>query len=194
MTSIAKKDIQNKFYNKKINFMEQTLYNKEIIQFKVLIPFNEIDKNLEGSLINYAKKNIMGKCHKEGYISYDYVKIIQYSSAKIENSNLHFNVFYEFHVFNPHENMEIYCKIQSITKIGVKAVVDENKKNNPIIVFASRMHNEHIFSNMSIDNENDDDMNIKEGDVILVKTLGFRFEINDPNISILGFIIEENRE
>ena len=188
---IKKETQQKKYYTQKNNFLEQSLYNKEIIQFKVCLSFNDIDRNLESNIIRYAKRNIMGKCHKEGYISNDYVKIIQYSSARIENSNLYFNVLYEFDVFNPHENMEFYCKIQSITKIGIKAVVNENKKKNPIIVFASRMHNEHIFSNMSIENENEEDMNIKEGDIILIKTLGFRFEINDPNVSVLGTIIDD---
>ena len=177
------------------SLLSQNIYNKEIITFKIKFHFNELNKNLTNQFINYAKKNIMGKCHKEGYISNNHVNIIDYSSAKLESSYAYFDVQYEFMVCYPYEGMVLNCKIQNITKIGVKAILSENEKDNPIVIFASRIHNESILSNADIyDNEEEDvntGDNIKVNGIIKIKVIGFRFEINDPYLSVLAEIIKD---
>ncbi len=176
------------------SLLSQNIYNKEIITFKIKFHFNELNKNLTNQFINYAKKNIMGKCHKEGYISNNHVNIIDYSSARLESSYAYFDVQYEFMVCNPYDGMVLNCKIQNITKIGVKAILSEDEKDNPIVIFASRIHNESILSNADIYDEEDDEFtsdNIKVNGIIKIKVIGFRFEINDPYLSVLAEIIKD---
>ena len=132
----------------------------------------------------------MGKCHKEGYISKSYCNIVRYTSGKMVKNNIVFEVDYEFLVCHPYEDMEIVCTIQNITKIGIKAIV-KTKNEVPIVCFASRVHNEDMFSQETVEEGDDVDIskNFKEGDTIKLNVLGYRFEINDPHISTLGKII-----
>lgn len=181
-----------KFANRKMMETNDdlTIYNKEIISFKVSIPFGDMDEFIETTLKTYAKKNLMGKCHKEGYISKSYCNIVRYTSGKMVKNNIVFEVDYEFLVCHPYEDMEIVCTIQNITKIGIKAIV-KTKNEVPIVCFASRVHNEDMFSQETVEEGDDIDIskNFKEGDTIKINVLGYRFEINDPHISTLGKII-----
>jgi len=178
------------------DLLNQNIYNKEIITFKIKFKFNEINKYLENKFIDYAKKNIMGKCHKEGYISNNYVNIIEYSSAMLESCYCYFDVQYEFMVCYPYEGMIINCKIQNITKIGVKAVLSDNENENPVVIFASRIHNESILSNTDID-EFEEEAEVPSNDIIKIngiikiKVIGYRFEINDPYLSVLAEIVKD---
>lgn len=179
------------------DLVKQNIYNTEILIFKVKFKFNEIKKNLNEKFIQYAKKNIMGKCHKEGYVSNDYVRILDYSSALLDGHHVYFDVQYEFMVCYPYEGMVLNCKVQNITKIGVKGVLSDNEEENPIIVFASRIHNESVLSNVdemddeNNENEGGDTNSIKINKIIKIKVIGFRFEINDPYLSLLGEIIQD---
>ena len=181
------------------NLMKQNIYNAEILNFKVKFKFNDLTQNLNEKFIQYARKNIMGKCHKEGYISNNHVRIIDYSSALLDGHNVYFDVKYEFMVCYPYEGMVLNCKIQNITKIGVKGVLSEDDNENPIIVFASRIHNESILSDVDeMDEENNEDEidhnkinSIKINNIMKVRVIGFRFEINDPHLSVLGEIIKD---
>ena len=169
------------------------LYDSQIIHCKIEIPFHEIvngssnithEKMLENHFKDYARKHIVNKCHKEGYISGNPFKIISYSAGKTIYTNVVYDVVYEFKVRYPCEGMRFQCIIQSITKIGIKAVVDKDEYTNPIVVFASHLHNPNIF-------ESDESTNggYKEGQMIQVTVLGYRFEINDPSIYVIAKII-----
>lgn len=183
-------DLKQKFQEH--DLLKQNIFTKQIIQKKIQLDFSEIDDFVTEKFIQYAKKNIMNKCNKEGYISGDYIKVISYSAGKVLNSICLFDVVYEFNVLYPHESMIIRAKIQSITKIGIKSILSENERENPVVIFASRVHNNHIILN----EEDEDQQNpfkqiYKEGDIIQVKILGSRYEINDPALYCLGEIIKD---
>jgi hypothetical protein len=72
--------------------------------------------------------------------------------------------------------MEIECKIKNITKIGIRAIINEH--NNPIVLFISREHN-----------PDKDFEQYKEDNYIRVKVLGHRFELNDEYISVIGELL-----
>ena len=74
------------------------------------------------------------------------------------------------------------CIVQSITKIGIKAVISSDENENPIVVFASHLQNPSIF-------ENENDVKYNVGDKIDVKVISHRFEIHDPSIYVLVEII-----
>ena len=188
MKSNIKQTTKGKFQK---NIPKNNIYNREVISFKVCLGFKEMNEFVIFNLKEYAKNNIMGRCHKEGYISNNHVEVIRYSSAVMKGSNIYFNVDYEFDVCYPYEGMEMICKIDNITKIGIKAVIEDTTEN-PVIVFASRIHNEKIFESEIIEEEDEGSTkNYKEGDMIKIKVVGHRFEINDPHLSVLGQIIHK---
>lgn len=182
--SVTRKENFSKLENQKI-------YTRQIVRFRVKIDFNNIGKNVRELLIDYAKKNIIGKCHKEGYISKEHIEVIEYTCPYLKGTEMFMDVQYEFDIFHPHIDLELYCKVQNITKIGIKAVLSEKLKENPVVVFASRIHNDHIFSAEDDIQDIDEDTSsgYKVNDIIKVRVLGYRFEINDPHVSLLTKII-----
>ena len=163
------------------------LYQKQFIKKTIKIPFYLVSENIEKLFIDYAKENIMNKCEKEGYVSDHSCKIVSYSAGKNISSCLYYDVLFEFMVCYPCEDMNFNCKIQSITKIGIKAVLTHDDTKNPFVIFASYLHNPKLFEN-SNDEENNP-YNI--GDILHVRVLGHRFEINDPSIYVLVEVINK---
>ena len=171
---------------------DQNIYTRQLVDYKIEIPFSKFTKSNDEYTIDYAKKKICNKCYKQGYISDTNIKIVTKTAPMLESSKINYDVLYEFDVFSPYEGMELYVKVNSITKIGIKAVISENNNSNPVVVFASRMHNDHIIMNDEDTNQELIDHNkktVSTGDIIKINVIGHRYEINDPSIYILGIII-----
>jgi hypothetical protein len=152
------------------------LYTQAIIQEKIKIPFIKMSNNMTRFFENYAEKRIERKCRNEGYIRMGSSSVLTYSTGLLTSDSIIYNVAYTVDVCFPYENMEIECKIKNITKIGIRAVCSE--QNNPIVMFISREHNP----------DKDFDQ-YKEGQIINVKVLGHRFELNDEYISVIGELL-----
>ena len=190
-----KRLLQKGKYMKQIeDLMDQPIFHKHLIYKTIQLPFNKITPYLEEEFITYAKKNMVNKCLKEGYISDSHIKVISYSAGKMIEHSVSFDVIYELNVCYPNEGMHIKCKIQSITKIGIKGILSDDQEKNPLIIFASRMHNDHIIMKEEEEVEEGDNPFKKifsTGDEMMIRVIGYRFEINDPSIYILAEIIEE---
>ena len=153
------------------------LYTDAIIQEKIKIPFNKMSNNMTRFFENYAEKMIECKCRNEGYVRMGSCSVLSYSTGLLNSDSIIYNVIYSVNVCYPYENMEVECKIKNITKIGIRAIISE--QNNPIILFISREHNP----------DKDFDQ-YKENQIIKVKILGHRFELNDQYISVIGELID----
>lgn len=152
------------------------LYTQAIIQEKIKIPFIKMSNNMTRFFENYAEKRIERKCRNEGYVRMGSASVLTYSTGLLTSDSIIYNVAYTVDVCFPYENMEIECKIKNITKIGIRAVISE--QNNPIVMFISREHNP----------DKDFDQ-YKESQIINVKVLGHRFELNDEYISVIGELL-----
>lgn len=177
----------------------QSIFNRQLVSKKIVLPFSELSENIREQFIKYAFKNFVGRCFKEGYISSKNIKIIKYSAPKALSSDVLFEVLFEFDVYNPYEGQEIYAKVLNVTKIGIKAVVNVDERKNPVTVFASRLQNSHVImkdENMTDEDidENARDMVYGEGDIIKIKLIGYRFEVNDSSVYALGEIIKDKGE
>ena len=152
------------------------LYTQSIIHHKVSVSFNNIGNNMENYFKKHGIRYIEGKCRKEGYIRPNSIKVVSYSTGLLAADNVIYDVVYSADVCYPCEDMIIKCKIVNITKIGIRAIISEI--HNPIVLFISREHN-------ATKNFEDYD----EGNVINIKVIGHRFELNDEYISVIGEII-----
>ena len=150
------------------------IFKEQLIRETIEMNFLNVGNDIEQYFISYFKKNIEGKCHNEGYIEVDNVSIVNYSSGLLEGDKIIYNVVYSCNVCIPYEGMIIECIVKNLNKVGIRAIVRE--QNNPINIFLTRENNPNI-----------DDYN--EGDVIKIKVLGHRYEINDKFISVIGEII-----
>lgn len=156
----------------------QNIYNNIIITQKIALNIKYIGNNLKQTLERILIAKNSNKCINEGYVKSGSIKVLSYSSGKVENKNVIFEVVFECSICSPVEGMLIECKATNITKAGIKAEVDENP--SPAIIFLARDHHSssEIFNSVEIDNK------------IKIRVIGQRFELNDEYISIVGELVE----
>jgi hypothetical protein len=152
------------------------LYINSLIYEKIEVPFVRIGNNMNNYFKKYSERMIEGKCRKEGFIRPNSTNVVSSSTGLLRADMVIYDVIYSVDVCFPYENMEVMCKIKNITKIGIRGII--NEMNNPIVLFISREHNT---------NKHFEDY--EEGQMIKVKVIGNRFELNDEYISVIGEII-----
>jgi hypothetical protein len=87
-------------------------------------------------------------------------------------------------VCNPPQGMRISCAVKNVTNAGILAHTDDSEYS-PLNIFIARDHHYNIpyFSEL------------KEGDIIMIRVVGQRFELNDPYVSVIGELeLEHDRE
>ena len=171
---MEKKETKNKKSNKEIG-----LYSKSMLNRNIAIPYQYLGKNIKENLEKKIRKELEGKCIKEGYVKNNSVNVISYSSGTLKENFIYFNVLFECLICNPVEGMNIKCKSQNITQAGIRAVSIDNP--SPVIIYISR---DHHYSNNYFNS-------IKEDEELLIRVIGQKFELNDENISIIGELIEK---
>ena len=147
-----------------------------------MLKYDEVNSELFHILEEKIKKLNEGKCIKEGYVKNNSVKLLTYSSGELFDNKILFECVFECLITNPVESTIIYCITKSITKVGVRAELIVDDEQSPYVIFIARDHhyNNEAFSQ------------IKENDIIQVRVLGQRYELNDKFISIIAELISIN--
>jgi DNA-directed RNA polymerase subunit E'/Rpb7 len=172
------------------------IYMENILTRKVVVPFNTIGKNIEELLKKVIAKKLEGRCASEGYIKKGSVNIISYSSGVANSENICFDVSFKCEICKPVEGMRIRCTVCNITKAGIRAIHHKEQCKDkdgdaiksfesPITVFVAREHHIKDKSYTEI---------TKEGEDIIIKVIGSRYQLNDDNISILGELCKTKRD
>jgi len=159
----------------------QSIYSRCLLTRKVVLPIIIIGKNLDEIIEESIKNNFEGKCVVEGYIKPNSSKIIRYSSGVIERgNNVVFEVIFECDVCFPVEGMLISCIVKNVVKAGIRAE-SANDVPSPVVVFIAK---DHHFNNQQFNETQVDD-------IITVRVIGQRFELNDKYVSIIGELVKE---
>jgi DNA-directed RNA polymerase subunit E'/Rpb7 len=156
-----------------------SVYLRSLLTTKITLHVTEIGKQLLSNLHNKLVQKISGKCIEEGFCSSNNIKIIQHSTGSVSSEKITFHVSFECNICHPVEGMNIVAKIRSITKAGIHGQVIDSYGTIPITVFVARDHN----FKTAIFHE------VKENDMISVKIIGIRYELNDPFICVIASII-----
>ena len=151
-------------------------YVKSILDKKVCLSITEIGKNVKQNLEQKIQAEITGKCINEGYIKPGTISIRQYSCGNVNSDFVEFKVIFECMACLPVERMCVECICKTITKAGIHAQVIDNDGNMPITMFIARDHH-HLDKRFS---------EIHEGDKIISKVIGVRFELHDKFICTIG--------
>jgi len=155
------------------------IYQKSLLTRSISIPMTQMGGNVEAVLKNYLIE-MEGKCGEEGYIKKKSIQIFNYSCGVIKGSNVIVQVVFECQIANPMPDQIFTCIVEHNTRAGIKARLNSSE-DSPFIVFLARDHHNTIakFSE------------IKENEKIKVNVLGQRFEINDPQISIIATLVTD---
>ena len=143
----------------------------------VYIPFNKIGKNVDEIVKKELVHKLEGKCMKDGFVETGSLETISISSGLLVGQYIKYTIAYQCRVCFPVENMIIECTAKNITKAGIKATLSKYEKS-PMVIFIAR---DHHYSNDKFNS-------INENDVIKVKIIGQRFELNDEYISVIAEI------
>jgi DNA-directed RNA polymerase subunit E'/Rpb7 len=163
---------------------KMSLYIKNIISKKLSLPIKYVGTNIAEILEQILSNNFEGKCCIEGYVKRGSVKIITFSSGTVLGNCIIFTVVFEYLVCNPPQGMRISCAVKNITNAGILAHTDESEYS-PLNIFIARDHHYNVayFSEL------------KDGDIIMVRVIGQRFELNDPFVSVIGELeLKQERE
>jgi hypothetical protein len=158
------------------------IYIRSLLTQKIVLNYNEVNSDLFNTLQTKLKLFNEGKCIKDGYVKNNSVKLLTYSGGELFSNKLMFECVFECLITNPVESMMLNCIAMSITKVGVRAELLTDDNNSPYIIFIARDHhyNNEIFSQ------------IKENDMLQVRVLGQRYELNDKFISVIAELIAIN--
>ena len=153
------------------------IYSQNILTRKTSLPFNVLGSNIRENIEQQLKENMEGKCVKEGFVKPDSIRILSHSSGIIKDRFVEFSVSFECLICRPVEGQRIKCSIKNVTKAGIRA--EHSDSPSPIIIFIARDHqyNNKYFSS------------VKEGDEIIARIIGIRFELNDKYISCIAEIM-----
>lgn len=154
------------------------IYMKNIITRKIILPFHLLGNNIKENIKNMLKDELEGICSKEGYIKKNSINIITYSAGVVESENVVFDVVFDCLICKPVEGMTFNCIVKNITKAGIRAFY--NNDESPVIIFIARDH--HL--------KNDEFNKIKEDDILTIRTIGIRYQLNDKNIHVLAELIK----
>jgi DNA-directed RNA polymerase subunit E'/Rpb7 len=159
----------------------QSIYSRCLLTRKIVFPITFIGKNLEDIIESYIHDHFEGKCVVEGYIKSNSSKIIMYSSGVIERGNkIVFEVVFECDICLPVEGMLMSCVVTNVTKAGVRAEV-ANEVPSPVVAFVAKDHHYNIqkFNEIQV------------GDIINIRVIGQRFELNDKYIEVICELVKE---
>jgi DNA-directed RNA polymerase subunit E'/Rpb7 len=169
------------FNKKRKDIKSQSIYSRCLLTRKVVLSIACIGKNLDEVMEEYVHNNFEGKCVVEGFVKPNSSKIIRYSSGIIERgSNIVFEVVFECDVCFPVEGMLISCVVKNIVKAGIRAESSTDVPS-PFVVFVAKDH--HFTSQQFND--------IQVGDIITIRVIGQRFELNDKLVSIIGELVKD---
>ena len=172
------------------------IYMENVLTRKVIVPFKLIGKNIGKILTKLLSNNLEGRCASEGYVKTGSVVIISYSAGVANSSNICFDVSFKCLLCKPVEGMRIRCTVCNITKAGIRAIYNKDhcldksgdgikSFESPITVFVAREHHIKDKSYSEI---------TREGEDIIIKVIGIRYQLNDDTISILGELCKTKKD
>jgi len=172
---------QQKYKKKEVKVT--TIYSRCLITRNVPLPMTCVGKNLKETIEKDIVSNFEGKCVVEGFVKPDSIKVITYSSGLVHGNSVSFEVVFECEICCPVEGMLIPCVAKNITKAGIRAE-SADESPSPVVVFIARDHHYSVSQFASV----------QEGDKIMARVIGQRFELNDKYISIIAELVVEKSQ
>ncbi len=164
------------------------IYNNHTLVQKISINMNELNsvQNIK-DILNIKLRNLENKCCELGYIKENSIKIKNISSGFLNPTIfvpfIEYKVNCDVDIFKPNVNDIYLVDVLSINKIGIMCYIKYTYGNKTFIpmkiIISKHTQDVNIIKN------------IKKGDKIYVKILGFKFSKNSNNIDSIANILSE---
>ena len=159
----------------------ENLYTTNILEYRYHLQADEFGQDPDEIFLSKLKKEIEGRCIREGYVKVGSVKILGRSLGKINQAYFTglpvYDIKFQADICNPPIGSIIECIIKDETKMGLVCQVNDN--DNPLdIVIPSQWHFDNKKYTML-----EPDMKIK------VKIARKRHENGDNHISVVASLV-----
>jgi hypothetical protein len=162
------------------------LYQHRVIHHKVCIPFSEIRefRDISDRLTQHVSNQMSGKCIAEGFVKPNTCHIISHSVGTFAAGNIVFHLEVGCMLCCPKEGAIMNCVAKTVTQAGIRAhafTKEKEQESSPVVIYISReMHDSSAASqSRTMDS-------IRPGDMLAIRVVGRRFELNDKHVSIIG--------
>ena len=165
-----------------------SLYNSTCIRRKVCIPFSAITNFncMEAHLTQVISNEMDGRCIAEGFVKNGSCKIRSHSIGTFAAGNIVFDMEVECMLCCPKEGTVMNCIAKTVTQAGIRAhAFTKEYESSPVVIYISREMHDASATRMMANNAASID-SIKPGDMIQVRVVGRRFELNDKHVSVIG--------
>lgn len=158
--------------------LEAGVYMKSVLTRKLTLHVTELGQHTKHNLETALASEVGNRCIVEGFVRASSIRLLTYSAGLITMAGdaIDFHIVYECMVAHPVEGMVLDVTVKTITKAGIHAEVIDGDGNVPVTVFVARDHHssEPKFHQVQVQQ------------VIRVRTIGIRFELNDPYICAIA--------
>lgn len=159
----------------------QSIYSRCFLERKIVLPITQIGSNMDEVIEQYVRDHFEGKCIVDGYVKPNSTKVVRKSTGVIERGNyVVFDIMFECDICLPVEGMLMSCVVKNVVKAGVRAEI-ANEVPSPVVVFVAK---DHHYNSQAFND-------IRVGDIITVKVIGQRFELNDKYVSVIGELFKD---
>jgi hypothetical protein len=155
-------------------------YIPSVLTMRAFLKITEIGDSVKQNLEDVIKTKTESKCIHEGYVKPGSIRILKYSAGRVNGDLIEYHVTFECMICHPVEGMKVECVAKYITKAGIHAEVVDKLGNVPMVVYIARDH--HLHNTMF--------ETVTENTKIVATVVGVRFELNDPQIEVIGFLSE----
>lgn len=126
-----------------MSLSKSQLYTTNILEKRFHLDADEFGLDPDQIFLSKLKKEIEGRCIKEGYVKRDSVKILGRTLGKINQAYFTglpvYDVKYQADICNPPIGSIIDCRIKEETKMGLVCQIDDD--DNPLdIIVPSQYH------------------------------------------------------
>jgi hypothetical protein len=162
------------------------LYNQHKVSRKICIPFSNIREfnRIEEHLKHVVSSEIDGKCIPEGFVKPGSCNLQCFSVGTFSAGNIQFVLNIDCMICCPKEGMVLSCIAKTVTQAGIRA--HALTEPSPVVVYVSREMHDAVSKNRLIANSID---SVKPGDMIHIRVVGKRFELNDKHVSVIGELV-----
>ena len=158
------------------------VYQVGMINRRVVLGMSQLGGDVKVALESAVAGEIEGKCIVDGFIRPQSVRLISYSSGLLSGPHAEFEVVVQCDVCCPTVGQIVGCRVQNVTKAGIRAELPSTP--SPLMIFVARDHHhrDKDFSTVDI------------GQTIKVKVIGQRYELNDPYVSVIASLEPEPKQ
>jgi len=158
-----------------------SVFVKSTLTRPLEIPVANLDANLNEKMQRILQSELEGKCATEGFIKKGSIAVSKHSVGILKQHLVCFTVDFLADVVYPIKDQLLHCTVVGPNHFGLNCALKDDDGSNSCDVYIPRDHH-HPAARLN---------KYAPGSDIDVKVSGIRFEVNDAQITVIGYIHDD---